>query len=67
MAFTEGGTMVTYTHDSPYKWICSEDGVKCETCKQNQERSYYEPVEEFVWITSGVRVSTEMSTDNTEK
>ena len=44
MAGTEGAT-ITFAYDCPYRGICSENGVKCETCKHSPKRSYYEPVE----------------------
>ena len=77
MAGTEGRT-ATYIYDCPYRGVCSENGVKCETCKQNQKRSYYEPVEAprlpqypvepfipytYVWTTRDSSISTEMSSD----
>jgi hypothetical protein len=38
---------VTFTYECPYRNICSDNGKKCETCRHNPKRSYYEPVEPF--------------------
>ena len=31
--------------DCPYRNVCSDNGKKCEACRYNPKRSYYEPVE----------------------
>ena len=36
---------VTITYDCLYRNSCSDSGKKCESCKHNPKRSYYEPVE----------------------
>ncbi len=41
----ETNTTITITYDCPYRSICSDNGVKCETCANNPKRSYYKPVE----------------------
>jgi len=45
MAGNEGGTTKTFTYECPYRGVCSENSLKCETCKHSPKRSYYEPVE----------------------
>lgn len=44
----ETNTTVTVTYDCPYRNICSDNGVKCETCANNPKRSYYRPIEPYV-------------------
>ena len=46
MGNTTSGTTIIY--DCPYRNICSDNGKKCETCKNNPKRSYYEPVEPYI-------------------
>ena len=38
---------ITINGDCPYRSICSDYGIKCETCRHNPKRSYYEPVESY--------------------
>jgi len=40
-------TTYTVTCDCPFRNICSDNGVKCETCTNNPKRSYYRPVEPY--------------------
>ena len=44
---TSATTTITYNYDCPYRNICSDNGKKCETCRHNPKRSYYEPVESY--------------------
>lgn len=51
MAETTNGTSnstSTVTYECPYRNICSDNGRKCETCRHNPKRSYYEPVEPYI-------------------
>ena len=41
----ETKTTAIITFDCPFRSICSDNGVKCETCANNPKRSYYRPVE----------------------
>jgi len=41
------GETTTITCDCPYRNVCSDNGKKCETCRHNPRRSYYEPVEHY--------------------
>ena len=41
-------TTVTYSHDCPYRSLCSDNGVKCATCANNPMRSYYKPIEPYI-------------------
>ena len=34
--------------DCPYRHVCSDNGKKCEFCRYNPKRSYYEPVEPYI-------------------
>uniref|UniRef100_A0A6M3JJ21 Uncharacterized protein n=1 Tax=viral metagenome TaxID=1070528 RepID=A0A6M3JJ21_9ZZZZ len=38
-------TTTTVTYDCPYRNVCSDNGVECETCDNNPKRSYYKPIE----------------------
>ena len=38
---------IKVTYDCPYRNICSDNGKKCETCRHNPKRSYYESVEPY--------------------
>ncbi len=40
-------TTVTVTYDCPYRNICSDNGMKCETCANSPRRSYYIPIEPY--------------------
>ena len=33
--------------DCPFKGRCSDENKKCESCRYNPKRSYYEPVEPY--------------------
>jgi len=45
---TDSNCTITLTYDCPYRSICSDNGKKCETCRHNPKRSYYEPVEPYI-------------------
>ena len=34
---------VTFTYECPYRNICTDNGVKCNSCIHSPRRSYYEP------------------------
>ncbi len=55
-------TTFTVTYDCPYRKVCSDNGVKCETCANNPKRSYYRPIEPYYsypyWYTTPYGVST---------
>jgi len=45
---TSGTTNYLYVYpDCPFRNVCSDNGKKCETCRHNPRRSYYEPVEPY--------------------
>jgi len=33
--------------DCPFRNVCSDNGKKCKSCRNNPMRSYYEPVEPY--------------------
>ena len=45
---TTGTGTVTITYDCPYRSICSDNGVRCESCANNPKRSYYIPVTPYI-------------------
>jgi len=38
---------VTLTQDCPYRKVCTDNGVRCDTCAYSPKRSYYIPVEPY--------------------
>ncbi len=34
--------------DCPFKGRCSDENKKCESCRYNPKRSYYEPIEPYI-------------------
>jgi hypothetical protein len=48
MADSTNATITYHIYtDCPFKGRCSDENKKCETCKYNPKRSYYEPVEPY--------------------
>jgi len=49
MAETTSGTANYYYvyPDCPFRNVCSDNDNKCETCRHNPKRSYYEPIEPY--------------------
>lgn len=46
---TTGGTSsytITVTYDCPYRDKCTDNGIKCDSCRHSPKRSYYEPIPE---------------------
>ncbi len=38
---------VTLIHECPYRRVCSENMIRCETCAENPKRSYYRPINPY--------------------
>ena len=46
---TSGTSNYYYVYpDCPYRHVCSDNEKKCESCRYNPKRSYYEPVEPYI-------------------
>ncbi len=44
----ETNTTITVTYSCPFQNICSDNGLKCGTCANNPNRSYYKPIEPYI-------------------
>ena len=44
----ETNTTITVTYSCPFLNICSDKGLKCGTCANSPNRSYYKPIEPYV-------------------
>jgi len=44
----ESNCTITINYECPYRNICSDNGKKCESCRHNPKRSYYEPIEPYI-------------------
>jgi len=43
----ESNCTITINYECPYRNTCSDNGKKCESCRHNPKRSYYEPIEPY--------------------